>query len=171
LEVRLEQVKGRINLDPLPILEADPVQIWQLFQNLLSNALKFFKPDTPPVISISGHVFRVEQAAAYGLSPAWIQNQPANRRLCQIQVQDNGIGFDEKYLERIFIVFQRLHSRGVYEGAGVGLAICRKIVLRHGGEISARSQPGQGATFLVTLPVKQNIMISDDSNNEPTKPL
>ena len=77
------------------------------------------------------------------------------RQLCQILVVDNGIGFDEKYLDRIFTVFQRLHKKGEYEGTGVGLAICRKIVDRHGGTITARSSPGQGATFVVTLPIVQ----------------
>jgi signal transduction histidine kinase len=77
------------------------------------------------------------------------------RQLCQILVEDNGIGFDEKYLDRIFTVFQRLHKKGEYEGTGVGLAICRKIVDRHGGTITARSRPGQGTTFVVTMPVRQ----------------
>jgi signal transduction histidine kinase len=74
---------------------------------------------------------------------------------CLLYVEDNGIGFDEKYVDKIFVVFQRLHGRGIYEGTGVGLAICRKIVLRHGGEITAISQPGKGATFVVLLPIRQ----------------
>ena len=77
------------------------------------------------------------------------------REVCQICVQDNGIGFDEKYLNRIFVLFQRLHGRSAYEGTGIGLAICRKIVDRHGGAITARSAPGQGSTFIVTLPMQQ----------------
>jgi light-regulated signal transduction histidine kinase (bacteriophytochrome) len=77
------------------------------------------------------------------------------RQLCQISVEDNGIGFDEKYLDRIFTVFQRLHAKGEYEGTGVGLAICRKIVDRHNGMITARSRPGEGATFVITIPVLQ----------------
>jgi len=76
--------------------------------------------------------------------------------LCELTIQDNGIGFDEKYVDRIFAVFQRLHGRTEYEGTGVGLAVCRRITDRHSGTIVARSQPGQGATFIVTLPVKQN---------------
>jgi signal transduction histidine kinase len=75
--------------------------------------------------------------------------------LCQLTVSDNGIGFDEKYLDRIFNVFQRLHTRNEFEGTGMGLAICRKIANRHGGDITARSQPGHGSTFIVTLPVAQ----------------
>jgi signal transduction histidine kinase len=77
-------------------------------------------------------------------------------RACQIFIEDNGIGFDEKHLERVFVPFQRLHGRVVYEGAGMGLAICRKVVERHGGNTMARSAPGQGATFVVTLPVRQS---------------
>ena len=84
-----------------------------------------------------------------------MDESPLARQLCQILVVDNGIGFDEKYLDRIFTVFQRLHKKGEYEGTGVGLAICRKIVDRHNGTITARSSLGQGTTFVVTLPVRQ----------------
>ena len=87
---------------------------------------------------------------------------------CDLLVQDNGIGFDEKYLDRIFNVFQRLHGRGVYEGTGIGLAVCRKIVERHGGSITARSRPGEGATFVVTLPVRQPAAAGDEP--APTAP-
>jgi len=86
--------------------------------------------------------------------------------ICRIAISDNGIGFDEKYLDRIFQVFQRLHSRSEYEGTGIGLAVCRKITDRHGGAISAKSQPGDGATFIVTLPVKQRM---SDNNDEETR--
>ena len=85
--------------------------------------------------------------------------------MCQLQFRDNGIGFDVKYLDRIFQVFQRLHGRGDYEGTGVGLAICHKIVLLHGGEITARSTPGEGAMFIVTLPLRQSqapVVTNDD---------
>jgi light-regulated signal transduction histidine kinase (bacteriophytochrome) len=82
--------------------------------------------------------------------------------ICQMMIRDNGIGFDERYLDRIFQVFQRLHSRSAYEGTGIGLAVCRKIAERHGGTISAKSAEGDGATFIVTLPMKQRI----SENNE-----
>lgn len=140
LEGRLQQVSGRVEIGPLPEIEADPTQIRQLFQNLIGNALKFHKPDVPPVVQVAGQM----------LSPS--------RKGAQVEltVKDNGIGFEEVYLDRIFEVFQRLHGRNEYEGTGIGLAICRKIAERHGGTITARSRPEQGAEFIVTLPVQQN---------------
>lgn len=135
LEMRLEETNATIQLDPLPTIDADPTQMAQLFLNLLSNALKFTAPDHPPVV----HIY----------------SQPADRNHYTIVVNDNGIGFEEKYLDRIFGVFQRLHGREEYSGTGVGLAICQKIVKRHNGHITARSQPGAGATFFVTLPAHQ----------------
>lgn len=137
LEIRIQQTKGTIQVGPLPVVEADPLQMRQLFQNLLSNGLKFHRPEEPPVIRVSASV---PSAVAEGEN-------------CDIVVADNGIGFEEKYLDRIFAVFQRLHGRTAYEGTGIGLAICRKITERHGGRITARSAPDQGATFIVTLPL------------------
>jgi signal transduction histidine kinase len=145
LEIRLEQTGGRVAIDTLPIIEADPLQMRQLFQNLLSNALKFHQQGVAPVVTIQGHILQSADWHLAGSAPVG--------ELCQITVADNGIGFDEKYLDRIFNVFQRLHSRSAYEGSGVGLAVCRKIVERHSGSITARSSPGQGTTFLVTLPM------------------
>jgi signal transduction histidine kinase len=147
LEVRLEQVKGRVELVNLPTLEADPLQMRQLLQNLIGNALKFRRPDEPPIVSLSAEP--VEWTTPSSVLPA---------RPCaayRIAVSDNGIGFDEKYLDRIFTVFQRLHGRDAYEGNGVGLAVCRRIAERHGGNITAESRPGHGATFYVTLPARQ----------------
>jgi PAS domain S-box-containing protein len=139
LEARIAQVGGTIDIGSLPAIEADPLQMRQLIQNLLGNALKFHRPEVPPVVCISA--MRLEAGDA--------------RARWQIAVADNGIGFDEKYLDRIFKLFQRLHERGAYEGAGMGLAISRKIVERHHGTITARSTPGQGTTMLVTLPSRQ----------------
>jgi len=142
LVVRMEQSKGQVKWNNLPSIHADATQMHQLFQNLIGNALKFRKPDETPVVTIESKILDPSPLGRPG---------PA----CQITVQDNGIGFDEKYLDRIFTIFQRLHGRHEYEGTGIGLAVCRKIIDRHGGFLTARSIPGQGATFLVTLPVNQ----------------
>ena len=137
LESRLEQVQGRVDVGELPVIDADGSQMRQLLQNLVGNALKFRRPDEPPVVKVAARKF----------------SNAAGREVCELTVADNGIGFDEKYLDRIFHVFQRLHTRKEYEGTGMGLAIVRKIALHHGGDVTAKSQPGYGATFIVTLPV------------------
>jgi light-regulated signal transduction histidine kinase (bacteriophytochrome) len=136
LETRVEQSGGRVEVGPLPTLNADALQMRQLFQNLIANALKFRKPGVPPVVMVSA-----APREADGAGEAF-----------EIRVSDNGIGFDEKYLDRIFNVFQRLHGRDQFEGTGIGLAVCRKIAERHGGTITAHSREGAGATFVVTLP-------------------
>ena len=136
LEIRITQSKARIEIGELPIIKADPLQMRQLLQNLISNALKFHDEKEPLLIRIYSKK---------------ITNQQLNSEFCQIIVEDNGIGFDEKYLDRIFSVFQRLHGRTEYEGTGMGLAICRKIVERHQGSITAKSEPGKGALFIVTI--------------------
>jgi PAS domain S-box-containing protein len=144
LEARIAQTGGSVEIGPLPTLEADPLQMRQLIQNLIGNALKFRKLDTPPSVRVTAETVPSTNGDAAG---------PESYLL---RFEDNGIGFDEKYLDRIFNVFQRLHGRGEYEGTGMGLAICRKIVERHGGQITARSTPGEGATFLVTLPASHD---------------
>lgn len=146
LEVRIGETHAQVNVGDLPAIHADPTQMRQLLQNLIGNALKFHKRDEHPVITVSA------EPVADAAGP------PAH---CRIRVKDNGIGFDEKYLERIFGVFQRLHGRDEYEGSGIGLAVCRKIVERHGGTITATSQPGEGATFSVTLPLKHTVQDAD----------
>lgn len=147
LEVHIEEAHAQVQVGALPTLDADPTQMRQLFQNLLANALKFHKLDQPPVILVYS-----EKLVDNGRDPTcW-----------QITVADNGIGFEEKYAERIFTIFQRLHGRHDYEGTGVGLAICRKIVERHQGRITAHSQPGAGATFVITLPERQNSQTSPE---------
>lgn len=130
LETRIGEVKGTVKVGKLPVVMADPTHMRQLFQNLIGNALKFHSPDQPPIVQI--------KAKAVG---TWHE----------IRVIDNGIGFDEKYLDKIFAVFQRLHGRDSYEGTGIGLAVCRKIVERYGGTITASSAKNQGATFIVKL--------------------
>jgi PAS domain S-box-containing protein len=140
LDVRIEQTGGAVDVGELGEIDADPSQMRQLFQNLLVNALKFHKPGTPPAVRV-----RAERVPAAAGDPERLR----------VSVEDDGIGFDEKYRDRIFQVFQRLHGREEYEGTGVGLAICLKIAERHGGAISARGQIGKGATFVVTLPTHQ----------------
>jgi PAS domain S-box-containing protein len=142
LELTIEQTSGQVEVGQLATIEADPLQIRQLLQNLIGNALKFHRPNIKPVVKVNSQIIKLEQESV----------EKVVVRVCQITIEDNGIGFDEKYLDRIFNVFQRLHSRSEYEGTGMGLAICRKVVERHGGSITATSKPGQGATFIVTLP-------------------
>jgi len=146
LEVRSQQTGGHVEVGELPTIDGDPVQMRQLLQNLISNALKFHQEGEPPVVKIYSQLLDRERKPVEAVAVA---------ELCHIIVEDNGIGFDEKYLDRIFNVFQRLHSRSEYEGTGMGLAICRKITERHGGSITAKSTPEHGAKFIVTLPVKQ----------------
>ena len=146
LEIQLTQSGGRIEIEWLPTIEADALQMRQLMQNLIGNALKYRRPDEPPVVKLSGHY---QNSAGEPLVA-----EPSAGGFCQIRVEDNGIGFDEKYLDRIFNPFQRLHGRGQYEGSGIGLAICRRIVERHGGSITATSVPGRGSAFIVKLPLK-----------------
>ena len=137
LESRIEQMGGRVEIGPLPAVLADRMQISQLLQNLIGNALKFQQPGRKPVVEVRAEL---------------LEKGPSGGPACRLVVQDNGIGFDEKYRERIFQVFQRLHGRNEYEGSGIGLAICRKIAERHGGSITADSTPGIGSKFVVTLP-------------------
>ncbi len=147
LENRLKITGGQVEIGELPRVESDPSQMRQLLQNLIGNALKFHRKGVPPVV--------VLRSRFLGDSDPALAEPARTAGRCEISVQDNGIGFEEKYLERIFAPFQRLHARAEYEGTGMGLAICRKIVERHGGSITARSTPGQGTTFLVTLPLRQ----------------
>ena len=134
LEVRIVKTGGEVHVGTLPVISADPTQMRQLFQNLIGNALKFHKPGEKPMVQVRS-----------------VSNTDAE---CRIVVEDNGIGFEEQYLEKIFAPFQKLHGRREFEGTGLGLAICKKIVERHGGSITAESTPGVGSKFVVTLPVR-----------------
>jgi PAS domain S-box-containing protein len=145
LEVEIDQLGARLHVGELPTIEADPFQMRQLLQNLIDNALKFHRPDEAPVVEIHGELLGVQEERP---SVNWPVDES-----CRVIVEDHGVGFDEKYLDRIFVPFQRLSSRGPHRGTGMGLAICRKIVDRHGGEISAKSTLGQGSTFMVTVPI------------------
>ena len=138
LEVRIEETGGTVRLGELPTIEADALHMRQLLQNLVGNALKFARPDVPPVVSIRGEVVA----------------GPDGADLCRLTVSDNGIGIDPKYHDRIFGIFERLHGRGKYEGTGVGLAVCRKIVEQHHGSIEVGSVVDQGTSFTIVLPVR-----------------
>lgn len=129
-QASLEEARGRLEVDSLPVMEAEPTQMRQLFQNLISNAIKY-RGENPPVIQISAEEKEEE----------WV-----------FSVADNGIGFDPSYKEKVFQVFQRLHTRTDYEGSGIGLAVCKKIVERHGGKIDVQTAPGHGARFIIHLP-------------------
>jgi two-component system, LuxR family, sensor kinase FixL len=144
LEITIEQTGTVIYREPLPEIEAEPTQMRQLFQNLISNAIKFRQEQVSPEIRI--HARQLQRQAHLTATPG--------DELVEISIEDNGIGFEEKYLDRIFNIFQRLEGQK-YEGSGIGLAICRKIAIRHGGDITATSQPGKGTRFIITLAVKQ----------------
>jgi signal transduction histidine kinase len=140
LSARISETQGRVDVGRLPVIEADPTQMRQLFQNLISNALKYHRPGVAPAIQVRGN----------------LRNSGDDGEMCEVEVSDNGIGFDEQFLTKIFTPFQRLHGRGEYEGTGIGLAICRKIVERHGGTITATSTAGNGSTFFIALPARSD---------------
>ncbi len=147
LDLRIQETNAVFEIDDLPNIKGDRSQLEQLFQNLFSNALKFRRHDVSPVIRVN-----VNQVEARDL-PTLIRPTPLANVYQSISISDNGIGFDEKYVDRIFHVFQRLHGKNEFAGTGIGLAICEKVAANHGGGITANSQPGQGATFTVYFPV------------------
>ncbi|MFC3116990.1 sensor histidine kinase [Cellvibrio fontiphilus] len=146
LDFAIEDSGAQIHIDPLPIIDADGLQMTQVFMNLITNSLKFHLPDHRPVVTVTS-----ESNVASPLADD-------NRHWCRLQFADQGIGFEAQYAERIFSLFQRLHGRDEYSGTGIGLALCRKIIERHGGSISAQSEPGEGAVFTILLPMTQTPM-------------
>jgi len=140
LEVLIHQTRGRVELGPLPTIQADPIQMRRLLQNLIINALKFHRPGAAPQVRVSARAIR--------------DSDDSDPVAIELAVADDGVGFDEANRERIFQPFQRLLGRSEYGGAGLGLAICRRIVDRHSGEVTATSEPGKGSVFRVTLPVR-----------------
>lgn len=144
LQIRIEETGATVEVGDLPRIEADPTQMRQLFQNLIGNAIKFRKKDIVPVIKITAELAETHDLAV--VSQAVI-----------IKIADNGIGFEQQFKDQIFVIFQRLHSRNEYEGTGIGLATCRKIVERHQGAIDAIGVQGEGSTFIITLPISQSI--------------
>ncbi|WP_159469808.1 PAS domain S-box protein [Dyadobacter sp. 3J3] len=146
LELTILETGAQITVNQLPVIKGDGSQLGQLFQNLISNALKFKYPNIAPLIKISADSIHFYQL------PAHVKPAKSVSNYYRIEVSDNGIGFDQKYADRIFQVFQRLHGRSEFAGTGIGLAICEKVVSNHGGAIWATSQPGNGAVFTIYLP-------------------
>ena len=149
IQVRIEETEAEIQCEPLPTIAADPTQMRQLFQNIIANSLKFQPPGRSPKVHITASI----------TEGSFVDGRPD---VAEIRIRDNGIGFDNKYKEQIFTIFQRLHGRNEFEGTGIGLATCRKIVERHSGAIDADGVVGEGATFIITLPVTQRA-----ANEEP----
>ena len=148
LELFIEEKKAVVQVAPLPVVKGIPLQMNQLFLNLLSNALKF--SERPPVIKIDASVVHRNEFA-----PAPLLNDKT--RYLKICIADNGIGFDQEYADKIFTIFQRLHPREKYAGTGIGLALCKKIVENHGGHIAVESKPGEGSTFFIYLPYNPSL--------------
>jgi signal transduction histidine kinase len=147
-ELLLKERAARLETGPLPVLQAIPFQINQLFYHLISNALKFAREGQPPLIRIGAGLLDAAAAGAYpGLLPGMAYHK--------ITVTDNGTGFDQRYAEKIFGMFQRLHDARLYGGTGIGLSICRKVAANHNGTITAVSAEGAGSVFTVLLPVEQ----------------
>jgi signal transduction histidine kinase len=148
MEADIAKKEASVKIARLPVIQAIPSQLRQLFQNLIGNALKFAKEGVSPIIRIDSEIVENMKATDNnGLS--------ASKTFHRIFIRDNGIGFDTKYAEDIFVVFKRLHSYHEFEGSGIGLSICKKIVDKHKGTIAAEGQLNEGATFIVTLPEKQ----------------
>lgn len=155
-ELLIQEKHAEIIVDTIPTLEVIPAQIRQVFQNIISNALKFSNKTAVPLIRVTADLVKGRDAD----SPP-----DANGNYCRITVSDNGIGFNEIYIDKIFSIFQRLHSREEYEGTGIGLAIVKKIIETHNGIIIARSEEGKGSSFIFILPVKQNLSENKAQNN------
>ena len=138
LELLITEKQATILVEEFPEMQVIPGQIRQLLQNIISNALKFSRPAVPPIVKIQVEVITIN-----------------NEKYCEISISDNGIGFNEAYKDKIFTMFQRLHTREAFEGTGIGLAIVKKIVEKHNGSISVTSREGEGTTFTIILPIIQ----------------
>jgi signal transduction histidine kinase len=137
-----------VNWQHLPVIEAIPLQMNQLFQNLVSNALKFCNGEKPPVITITHFLLTLEEVQRNTLLDDTLV-------YCEIDIKDNGVGFEQQYADQVFVLFNRLHGRKEFTGTGIGLALCKSIVINHHGDISAESALNEGALFKIILPVTQ----------------
>jgi signal transduction histidine kinase len=147
LELTIEETNTIVEIGKLPVIECIPGQLSQLFINIIGNAIKFRIPDQQPLIKINSRLLKPKERSFYLLDEL--------RNYYMITISDNGIGFEEEYAQRIFQIFQRLHSKAEYPGTGIGLSICKKIVENHKGLISATGQMLKGATFTIILPETQ----------------
>ncbi len=154
LEVVIQQKNAEISFPPLPVINAISTQIYQLFFNLIGNALKFSKADETPKIEITVTPF--SRSIQDKHTPKSMLKIP----FIKIEISDNGIGLDNTYSERIFEIFQRLHGKSEYQGTGIGLAICKRIVTNHNGNIYASGIPGTGTTFTVELPLDSRLKLA-----------
>ncbi|MDB5253001.1 MAG: histidine kinase [Flaviaesturariibacter sp.] len=159
LELLIRDTGARIDRTPLPMIDANAGLMRQAFQNIISNALKFSRPGVPPEIRITGETVEALDAHA-----AATPDGP----FCRISIADNGIGFDVRYLAKIFSIFQRLHTRDKYEGTGIGLAITKKIVQKHQGTITATSREGEGSCFIIVVPVRQAVTEANQTDHIST---
>ncbi len=148
LDAMIKEAGGRVEVGDLPTIEAEPVMMYQLFQNFVSNAIKYRRPGVPPVIKISSVILDGDRKASPG-------GEAVAAPSVQLMVEDNGIGFDEKHLDRMFVIFKRLHGRSSYAGSGIGLAICKKVADHHKGSVTARSKINEGSTFITVIPTQQ----------------
>ena len=148
LELIIAEKQAIVEVDQLPQVWGDPFQLQQLFSNLVSNALKFTKLGRKPQVFIHCQV-----VAAHTLPGSLLPASGSGLSYYKLSVIDNGIGFDEQYIDRIFKLFERLHGKNSYPGSGIGLAICKQIVINHQGMLQAESKPDEGATFRIYLPV------------------
>ena len=137
MEVTIEEQKAEVVVHELPAVEANPIQLTQVFQNLIGNSLKFHKPNEPARVNIEGEIIEDGEQKKYA----------------RVRVADQGIGIPDEYQDKIFNIFQRLHGRSAYEGTGIGLAVVRRIIERHNGAIRVFSKEGKGTTFEMDLPL------------------
>ncbi|UII20040.1 CHASE3 domain-containing protein [Fulvivirga ligni] len=151
IEARITETNAKVEVDKLPTIDGDAVQLRQLFQNLISNAIKFTPPERTPLVEVSANIIgggKVQKKYNF--------NTDSTKQFAEIKIKDNGIGFDKKYSERIFNIFERLHGRNEFQGTGIGLAICQKVVQNHNGLIIADGEEGTGAIFTIVVPLKNN---------------
>jgi len=148
LRASIDETHAMVTTDDLPTVMGDATQLVQLFQNLIGNAIKFHSAQ-PPRIHISAR-----QTSEVSPSTPERSGVGETSKVCEFSVRDNGMGIEPQYYDKIFVIFQRLHGNQEYPGTGIGLATCKKIVLRHGGRIWVKAEPGQGSTFYFTIPMQ-----------------